>query len=1051
MKRYLDYRTMNCPLPGLMLIISLVLPLPCIAASVNLATAPLANATTTSVLPNLMFILDDSGSMGSDYLPDWVDDSICKGTAGTYTLACKYQPPFRSSDFNGNYYNPAIYYKPAVNADGTSKASQTSWTSVKDDAYNVQSTSSTNLVTGYTDVEWCTDSSHTDCLRNDNYILPGTVSGKSYTTSHSPVTSTGSGKVATGSVAAPTTAVRSWGPHYYTITPGEYCDSAKLTNCQTSQTATFSYPAKVRWCTSSANATAATPAAGSCQALRAGSYTIARFPTKFFSPAIAYSPAVAYVAPVTGVRPTGLITFSGGNTSGSSANINDDLSGSKSVILGSGYTYPKPITIGKNQSPAQAAATVVAAIKTSGTVKAYIGGNSITPTCASKTTTVVCLVDTSTYTNSSVTIGSITNPGALTVTTTATAGGVTPVTEVLAQPEILAQAMNYPGAFVRTDIVSSNNSYPKAAERTDCGATCTYAEEMTNFANWWTYYRTRMQAMKSSTSLAFKDINNKYKVGYVSINNKTGSDFLNIAQFNTTQKNSWYAKLFAAKPGDSTPLRFALSKIGRLYAGKLNASTFNGSTVIDPMEYSCQQNFTLLSTDGYWNGSGGVEIDGSTAIGDMDGGTTPRPMYEGGTARSNSLADAAKYYYDTDLRTSALSNCTGALGLDVCDNNVSVSGTDNNVKQHMTSFTLGLGVEGTLFYTSDYKTAKSGDYFDIKNGTKNWPVPAADIETAVDDLWHAAVNGQGTYFSAKNPAQLSSGLSAALAAINSKVGAGAAAATSTLNPVSGDNLAYVASYTTVKWTGNLEARSINVDTGAVSESAAWCAEDIVGASSCTAPSSIVADASGSSTIYNCVTPSATAATCPAPGVLDGTDCKVEVPIACSGTMAAKVAASSDTRSIKMKSKSGTSLVDFTYANLSSAQQTYFDSTFLSANLSQWSSLTSTQHTAAAGNNLVNFLRGQNGYEDHSSNAVDNRLYRYREAVLGDAVESTPAYVAKPTFSYTDFGYSAFKTAQASRSGTVYIGTNDGMLHAFNGSTGAERWTYVPSMVIPNMW
>ncbi len=32
-----------------------------------------------------------------------------------------------------------------------------------------------------------------------------------------------------------------------------------------------------------------------------------------------------------------------------------------------------------------------------------------------------------------------------------------------------------------------------------------------------------------------------------------------------------------------------------------------------------------------------------------------------------------------------------------------------------------------------------------------------------------------------------------------------------------------------------------------------------------------------------------------------------------------------------------------------------------------------------------------------------------------------------------------------------MGANDGMLHAFDADTGVERWAYVPSMVIPNMW
>ena len=44
---------------------------------------------------------------------------------------------------------------------------------------------------------------------------------------------------------------------------------------------------------------------------------------------------------------------------------------------------------------------------------------------------------------------------------------------------------------------------------------------MTNFANWFTYYRTRMQTMKTSASFAFGNPSNQYRVGYFSINNNT--------------------------------------------------------------------------------------------------------------------------------------------------------------------------------------------------------------------------------------------------------------------------------------------------------------------------------------------------------------------------------------------------------------------------------------------------------------------------------------------------------------------------------------------------
>ncbi|MGZ8251270.1 MAG: pilus assembly protein, partial [Methylophilaceae bacterium] len=61
------------------------------------------------------------------------------------------------------------------------------------------------------------------------------------------------------------------------------------------------------------------------------------------------------------------------------------------------------------------------------------------------------------------------------------------------------------------------------------------------------------------------------------------------------------------------------------------------------------------------------------------------------------------------------------------------------------------------------------------------------------------------------------------------------------------------------------------------------------------------------------------------------------------------------------------------------------------------------------------------------------------------------FLGKPKFEYVDSGYSAFATSQAGRARTVYVGANDGMLHAFDADTGAERWAYIPTAVIPNLY
>jgi type IV pilus assembly protein PilY1 len=988
------------------------------AAVTDIATAPLETSSNTSVLPNLMFVLDDSGSMNWDFLPDWANDNLCRMVDGTFAGACcrdnsstngsssgssscwqgsapfgtwRGHPPFMASDFNTVYYNPAITYTPPLNADGTSKPSQTTYTSVKNDYYGIQTTSSINLTTQYPDTEWCTSTAYTDCLRNGNYILPGTVNSKNYTTFHA-TTGSGSGTMVSGTLASPTTSTRSWGPHYYSILPGEYCDNVNLRNCQTTQNATFSYPSTVRWCDTAANAAASTPTAGSCQAVKNATYQNPRYPTVYFTAAVASTPAVAAVpasssftitlsgtcdsshkVAIQGVTVNGvnILSSTTGSTSSASTLASDVRSG-----IGGGYSA----------SGSGTGVTITAPVA-SGNISYTV---SITRTASSNASCLTSL-----------------NPNPPTFS------GYT-----AAVPAVAAVPAAYTGSFVRTDIVSGTTSYAypgtaaKATTRTDCaGTTCTYSEEMTNFANWWTYYHTRMQMAKSSTSIAFGNIGTRYRVGYFTINNSTDSNHaLSIGTFDTTQKAAWYSKLVAANPSGGTPLRSALTRAGRIFAGKLTG-TVGGA---DPMQYSCQQNFTILTTDGYWSGDpGGYKVNGTTAIGDEDA-ALPRPQYDG-TGTSNTLADVAAYYYNNDLRTTALSNCTGTpvspalVGNDVCNNNVPTSGLDAAAHQHMTTFTVGFGISGYMQYTPSYLTATSGDFFNVKNGTNanaaagictwqasgvcKWPVPSDNSQANIDDLWHASVNGYGTYFSAGNPAALSSGLSDALAGVSARSGDSAAATTSNPNIVTGDNFLFSSTYTSVEWFGELNRQQIDVTTGAVSAVKDWSAQTLL-------------DTNTSRTIYT----------------YDPTG-------------------------------SASKLKTFVWANLSTSEKALFNAPAINT-LTQFCTVGATCLSAAskldaAGANLVAYLTGTRTLEGAATDV--SKYYNQRTHVLGDIVSSEAVYVKAPFYSYVDTGYDTFKSGNATRTGMAYVAANDGMLHAFDATTGVEQWAYVPSLVLPKLY
>jgi Neisseria PilC beta-propeller domain len=88
-------------------------------------------------------------------------------------------------------------------------------------------------------------------------------------------------------------------------------------------------------------------------------------------------------------------------------------------------------------------------------------------------------------------------------------------------------------------------------------------------------------------------------------------------------------------------------------------------------------------------------------------------------------------------------------------------------------------------------------------------------------------------------------------------------------------------------------------------------------------------------------------------------------------------------------------------------------------------LTATQQGAAGMVTAANidFIRGV---------SLTPAGLRARTTVLGDIIHSRPYY-------YTD-GVSP----------TVFVGANDGMLHAFDAANGQERWAYIPSMLLPRL-
>ncbi len=122
--------------------------------------------------------------------------------------------------------------------------------------------------------------------------------------------------------------------------------------------------------------------------------------------------------------------------------------------------------------------------------------------------------------------------------------------------------------------------------------------------------------------------------------------------------------------------------------------------------------------------------------------------------------------------------------------------------------------------------------------------------------------------------------------------------------------------------------------------------------------------------------------------------------------------------------------------------------WLAVDASVKSALTAaTETTDVQAQNRLNYLRGDRTLE---AGSTAGGTFRKRGGVLGDIVNSGIAYQAAPTKTISDASYKSFLTTYKDRVPALYVGANDGMLHAFSATTGNELFAYIPSWAVPNL-
>ena len=524
-----------------------------------------------------------------------------------------------------------------------------------------------------------------------------------------------------------------------------------------------------------------------------------------------------------------------------------------------------------------------------------------------------------------------------------------------------------------------------------------YNEEIKNFANWWQYHRRREYVMKHAMSQIIAPTTG-VRMGMFTINHNVSNDRREIASMNadpaTGNKRNLLNSLYRVQSSSGTPLRAALINAGNYYicSGTNIFGTQNcpvQRNIVSPATQAageCQQNFTMLMTDGYYNGHVHVanhDGDGSSYTGVNPVTNTSQTFRFDGAPyadnRTDTLADIAMYYYERDLHSTLANKVPMQCGV------------DENPGQHMVTYTVSFGVSGSL-QDSDIPAHPKRGY--AANCTAETP-PASpawpDISTnlgRVDDLRHAAYNGRGQYFNAQNAQALLTSLQNTLKSIVERVGSASAVSFNSTTLDTNTRL-YLALFNSTRWSGDLLAYAIDPATGQVSATEDWRAAALLDART---PSSRVM------LTYN------------------GTD-----------GVAFQWNNLTTTQKNDLKtSPSGTTENDAT-------------------GMARLGYLRGDRACESGNTGACSYSDGTNTFSKKIFRARDSRLgdiVHSDPTYIGAPDFGYPDTAPFP--SATGSKYSEYVAANKNRKGIVYVGANDGALHGFDASTGEEVLAYVPS-------
>lgn len=563
-------------------------------------------------------------------------------------------------------------------------------------------------------------------------------------------------------------------------------------------------------------------------------------------------------------------------------------------------------------------------------------------------------------------------------------------------------------------------------------------DERQNFANWYSFYRTRNLATQGSASLAFSQLSARIRVAWQALNTchdmvgdklvtpqcsgwegQFGSNAIQQFGDSTSQhRKNFYDWLFRLPTLGDTPLRQAMSRAGLYFSDTttVNNPYANSPGLAGSDQFSCRRNYHALMTDGIWNDEKDFNDTNDNSSQMLPDGTRYQAtaayaeVYADSTPHT--LADMAFYYWLTDLAPS-LSDKLGPItteedgdGNGVLDTAETIYWNPRNNPaswQHMVNFTIGLGLTdflgaAGLNWSGDMY---GGSYSSLRSGALEWPAATqwmgktdpkyADIYgLSAPDLWHAAINSRGRFFSAETPETLQYSFEKLLSLIEAATPTAAALATNstrTSDSTGQNTRLFQARFDTRHWSGQLYAIEVNAVSGSVS-GPLWNAAAMV----------------------------------PAPHA----------------------------RSIYIRNSGGAA--SLAWGNLTSDQKGHLNK------------------SDDLGSQRLNWLRGDHSLEQrYTGGLFRNRIAFERqydgtarqdrsEWVLGDIISSDPVYLGTDNQHYDQLAagsdgkssYAAYVSYKKTRAPMIYVGANDGMLHAFRASDGVEQFAVIPTAVFPRL-